>query len=164
MLIGVLADTHDNLVVTGRALEELRTRAVEALLHAGDYIAPFSLKLLVNFGIPFLGVFGNNDGEKKGLAGITEDLFPGPHRFEMDGRRIVMAHEPEVLASALAPGDDLAVCGHTHRPEISVGPPLVLNPGEVGGWLTGRCTGAIVDLKDMTAEIIEFGKQERPIP
>ena len=28
--------------------------------------------------------------------------------------------------------------------------------------LSGRSTGAVVDLKEMTAEIIEFGRQERP--
>ena len=142
MLIGVLADTHDNLARTGLAIEQLRARGVAALLHAGDYVAPFALKLVVNSGIPFVGIFGNNDGERKGLSALSEDLFPGPHRLELEGRTIVMVHDPE----------------------ISVGPPLIVNPGEVGGWLTGRCTGAIVELRTMTAQIIEFGMQERPIP
>lgn len=164
MLIGVLADSHDNLAMMGRAIEQLRARGVAVLLHAGDYIAPFALKLIVNSGIPFVGVFGNNDGERKGLSALSEDLFPGPHRFELEGRTILMAHEPEALSAALEPGDDLGVCAHTHRPEISVGPPLMVNPGEVGGWVTGRCTGAIVELRTMTAQIIEFGMQERPIP
>jgi hypothetical protein len=55
---------------------------------------------------------------------------------------------------------DLLVCAHTHRPAVEQGPPLVVNPGEAGGWLTGRCTAALVDLDRIQAEIIELGSQE----
>ena len=75
-----------------------------------------------------------------------------------------MAHEPQVLEGAVMPEDDLAVCGHTHQPEIRAGRPLMVNPGEAGGWLSGVSTGIIVDLKDLTAQIIEFGNQEAPRP
>jgi tRNA U55 pseudouridine synthase TruB len=46
--------------------------------------------------------------------------------------------------------------------EISVGPPLVVNPGETCGWLSGRSTGVIVELTDLSAELIEFVRQEIP--
>ncbi len=162
MRVGVLADTHDNLLMIDRATAALRARGVEMILHAGDFVSPFALKLLLQAGIPLIGVFGNNDGEKDGLSKLTSEIFEAPHRFELAGKSVVLAHEREALAEAIEAGDDLAVCGHSHRPEISAGRPLTVNPGETSGWLTGRPTGAIVDLKDMSAEIVEFGRQERP--
>jgi len=162
MLVGVISDTHDNLPMTRRALDELKGRNVELLLHAGDYVSPFSLKLILASGLPLVGVFGNNDGERKGLSALSKDLHPEPHRFEAAGRTILIAHSPETLDGAIEPGDDVAVCGHTHKADVSAGPPLRVNPGEVGGWVSGRCTCAVVDLKALTVELVEFATQERP--
>jgi predicted phosphodiesterase len=33
---------------------------------------------------------------------------------------------------------------------------LIVNPGEVGTWLYGKSTAAIVDLNKMEAEIVEL--------
>lgn len=162
MLIGVVADTHDNLPMVHRATTALRERGVRLLVHAGDFISPFALKLLLKPGLPLVGVFGNNDGEKEGLKKISADVFEGPHRFEIAGKRIVVAHEPAVLEDAIEEADDLAVCGHTHQASISHGTPLAVNPGEVCGWLSGLATVAVVDLESMSARIIELGEQERP--
>ena len=38
----------------------------------------------------------------------------------------------------------------------SYGKTLVINPGECGGWLTGKGTVALVDLKDMKASIVKL--------
>jgi len=160
MLIGIIADTHDNLPMIARAIVALRARRVDMMLHAGDFVAPFALKLLLKADIPLIGVFGNNDGERRILSDLSDALHQGPHRFELEGRTIVMAHEPDVLAAAIEDGDDLAVCGHLHEPQIKVGAPLLVNPGEAGAWLSGRSTGAVVDLRKMTAELVEFGRQE----
>ncbi|MCK4687182.1 MAG: metallophosphoesterase family protein, partial [Candidatus Lokiarchaeota archaeon] len=53
---------------------------------------------------------------------------------------------------------DIILFGHTHalmnkRYENGV---LVVNPGELCGYLTGRATFAIVDTNKMEAEIIEL--------
>jgi len=162
MLIGVISDTHDNLPMIARAVEELKARGAQMLLHAGDYVAAFAVKEILAVGLPLVGVFGNNDGEKEGLRRVHEGLFDEPHRLELGGRRIVMAHLPQVLTRALCEGDHVGIYGHTHVAEVKRGTPLVLNPGEVGGWLTGRCTAAVVDLEDMDAEIVELGTQRRP--
>jgi len=161
MLVGVLADTHDNLPMIRRATALLQARGVQVLLHAGDYVSPFALRLLMQAGIPLIGVFGNNDGERRGLRSVTAEIFKGPHRFELGGRSIVMAHDSGALGRAALEAD-LAIWGHTHKVEVSPGPPLSVNPGEAGGWLSGRATGAIVDLEKLTAEIVEFGEQEGP--
>ncbi len=63
-------------------------------------------------------------------------------------------HEPFVLeALRNSPVPDLIVYGHTHESELLEGPPLVVNPGEVGGWLTGKSTVALVSLEEMEASI-----------
>ena len=163
-MVGVLSDTHDNLPMIERAAAVLCARGVQVLLHAGDYVAPFALKLLMRRGIPLIGVFGNNDGERNGLSKINGEVLEGPYRLALEGRTVLIAHEPEVLADAVRPGDELAICGRTHQPAICFGPPLAVSPGEAGGWLTGRATGVIVDLENLTAEVVEFGKQEGPTP
>jgi putative phosphoesterase len=162
MIVGVMADTHDNLLKTEFAIRELESRGAEFLLHAGDLVAPFALKVILSSGIPFIGVLGNNDGEVDGLKRMSADIHESPHRFELDGRVIVMGHDPDKVEDIVEPDDELVVCGHTHQPRIEMGPPLRVNPGETGGWLTGRCSAALVDLRKMTAELVDLGEQKRP--
>lgn len=160
MLLGIVADTHDNLPMTERAAKLLAGRGTEIILHAGDFVAPFALKALIKPGVPVIGVFGNNDGERNGLLGVCSDLHRPPHRLELGGRTVVLAHDPAALEEEVRRGADLVVHGHTHEVGVSDGPPLAVNPGEAGGWLTGRCTVGLVDLDRMQAEIIELGSQE----
>ncbi len=63
-------------------------------------------------------------------------------------------HQPKFLKALIASGEyDLIVYGHTHQVDIRQGRPLVVNPGECGGWLTGRTTIATVDLETMKPEV-----------
>ncbi len=160
MLVGVISDTHDNLPKIAAATELFGRRGVEMLLHAGDYVAPFALKLLLKPGLRLIGVFGNNDGERRGLSKVCATLYEPPHRFDLGGRTVVLAHGPDVLGAAAADGADLVVHGHTHEAFVREGPPLIVNPGEAGGWLSGRCTVALVELDTMQAEIADLGPQE----
>jgi hypothetical protein len=52
---------------------------------------------------------------------------------------------------------DWTVVGHTHRPEIRRdGSPLMVNPGEVYGHLTGRSTVALIDTVQWSGEIVDI--------
>jgi len=94
MRIGLISDTHDNLVALDRALAALEAAGVEAVIHAGDFCSPFALKLLLGrLRVPLLGVFGNNDGERRGLARLLPDLCDGPRRFDLGGRRFCLVHD-----------------------------------------------------------------------
>lgn len=160
MRIGIVSDTHDNLPNLRRALVLLRERGAALVLHAGDFVAPFVAEPFREAGLRVIGVFGNNDGDrlylKERFAGVGE-LFLGPHELELAGRRIVLMHEPRALEALVASGRyDLVVYGHTHRAEIREGQPLVINPGELGGWLTGRATCALVDLAALRAELLSL--------
>jgi len=161
MLIGIMADTHDNLPKVARACEVFRQQGVEAVLHAGDFVAPFALKVLVNSGLPVTAVFGNNDGERDGLAGVCNNLHEPPYRFELGGRVLVLSHEPERLTDQIVAGADMLIHGHTHVAETArQDGRLLINPGEAGGWLSGHCTVAVVELETLEAEIIDLGRQE----
>lgn len=160
MKIGVIADTHDNLPKIARAVELFNREEVELVLHAGDFVSPFTADEFKRLKAKLVGVFGNNDGDRLYLLeryrGIGE-IHEGQRELELGGRRIVLMHKPGLLGALIASKEyDLIVYGHTHRPELRPGPPLVLNPGEAGGWTTGRATAAIVDLSAMRAEIIDL--------
>jgi predicted phosphodiesterase len=107
-----------------------------------------------------IGVLGNNDGERAGLHKACAELHDAPYRFEMGGRTIVLAHDPGQLTDDAIAGAHLLVHGHTHEADVRLGPPLLVNPGEAGGWLTGVSTAALVDLDAMTAELVQLGRQE----
>ena len=92
MKIGVFSDSHDHMPMIQAALDLFRAEAVEAVIHAGDFVAPFAAKLLVTFNGPIYTVFGNNDGERAGLSGILKDVTVGPLQLELGGRRILVHH------------------------------------------------------------------------
>ena len=159
MKIGVIADSHDNCPAIDEAVGYLEQRGVETLLHAGDVVAPFAAKRLARFSGTVTAVYGNNDGERHGLAHVLADIAPGPREIEIGGSRIVLTHERGRVSDEMISGADLVIFGHDHEARI-VEPegdgPVELNPGEVGGWLTGKRTLAVVELDTMEIEIVEF--------
>ena len=159
MIVGVMADSHDHLRLVRKALEVFGVRGAEVVIHAGDVVAPFAARLLAGFDRPVMAVFGNNDGERAGLA-TAMDISPGPRAIELGGRRIVVAHDLPEMPEGDVAAADVVVTGHTHAPLIERGEggrPLMLNPGETGGWLTGRATCAVLDTDSLEAELCELG-------
>lgn len=163
MNIGILSDSHDRLPMLARAIELLVEQRVEAILHAGDFIAPFAAKLLlppyVPAWIPVYCCYGNNDGERVGLKKVLPQVVDGPVRLNLGGPRkctIVMHHFIDWLSEKDFRGADVIVTGHTHEIVNQMrGGQLLLNPGECCGWLTGRCTCAVLDTDSLTARIID---------
>ncbi len=158
MKIGVISDTHDRLPTFARAMALFKRLQVEAVFHAGDYIAPFAAKLIspqaVN--VPVYCVLGNNDGEKKGLKAVLPQLVDGALTVKLAERTIVMHHFIDWLKPAELTPADLVITGHTHQVVNEIkNSKLILNPGECCGWLTGRCTVALVDLVKLQADIVD---------
>lgn len=161
MKVGVLSDTHDNLPAIEEAARRLKEAGVERVLFAGDFCAPFAAAKMREFEVPLIAVFGNNDGDKfllKERSAEFCDLADAPRELELAGKKVLLMHFPWLLEPLAKSGSfDLIVYGHTHRPEIrKVGGTLIVNPGECGGWLTGKKTIAIVDLERMGAELVEL--------
>jgi uncharacterized protein len=165
MKLGVISDTHDNLPAIEAAIGYFRRAGVETIIHAGDYVAPFALKMLLQAGLPIIGVFGNCDGERGGLAKLLPDIAEGPRRLDLGGKKITLVHNSANLAYADFEAADIVITGHTHQPKIEqVEGRLVVNPGECGGWVTGRGTVAIVDTDTMTADVEDVWIQARTTP
>ncbi|MCK9594998.1 MAG: metallophosphoesterase [Candidatus Omnitrophica bacterium] len=157
MKIGIISDTHDNLPKLERAVSLFNKNKVDFVLHAGDYVAPFTIDKMNALSCDWLGVFGNNDGEKKGLAAKSMNrIKEPPYRLKLFGRKITLLHDPQSLEIKKEKAD-LVVFGHTHKPELAkLKDKLVVNPGECSGWISGKSTAAIVDLAGLTARIIKI--------
>jgi len=156
MKIGVMSDSHDNLPKVNRAVEVFEQAGCEALIHAGDLIAPFAFKAVLRFSRgPVHVVFGNNDGEREGLKRVGPVGEP-PLVLETGGRRIVVVHERSKAAPALVEGADVVVYGHDHEKNIEGSSPLWLNPGETFGLLTGKATVAILDTETLDVKFVEI--------
>lgn len=157
MLVGVLADSHDHLSYLDAALQLFEERKVEALVHIGDFVAPFAVRRLLQFSGPIHVTFGNNDGERTGLSELLPQIVDGPLFIALGGRTVLVHHfvgwcDPADIARA-----EIVITGHTHevvnREEDGR---LFLNPGECCGWVTGRATAAILNTVDLTAEVCEL--------
>lgn len=160
MKLGVISDTHDNMPKIAQAVELFNRERVDLVLHAGDFISPITANEFNKLQAKLVGVFGNNDGDKLYLLKRYKDigeLYEDYHELELGGKRIVLMHQPKFLEALIASKKyDLIVYGHTHELDLREGPPLVLNPGEAGGWLSGRATVAMVDLATMETKIIDL--------
>jgi uncharacterized protein len=158
MKIGIISDTHDNIPKIQEAVNIFNMREVGLVIHGGDYVAPFALNPLEKLKCEYVGIFGNNDGEKLGLTKKSGDRIKIPPRLlDISEKKILILHEPNELDALIKNQTyDIIVYGHTHNHVIeNHGKTIVINPGECCGWLTGKSTIAIVDLDDMSAEIIE---------
>ena len=119
MLIGLCSDTHDDLGLARGAVETFESAGVDAIVHCGDVVAPFTAAAF-DVGVEFHAVYGNNDGEPA-LAGTVEGF--GSHhgesaRLTFDGVDLAVYHgTSEQLVEALVDcgAYDYVVRGHTHE-------------------------------------------------
>jgi putative phosphoesterase len=160
-MIGIMADSHDNLNFIRSAVDLFNRIKCSLVIHAGDFIAPFSAKELENMKCPVKAVFGNCDGEKKGLSKAIVnfgEIRESPFVFNHANLNFLLLHVPFDINSHLKSGQyDLIIHGHTHNPLIEKqGKSLLINPGETGGWVSGKSTVALLDESNLTVEIISL--------
>ena len=165
MLIGLISDTHDNLPMIEKAVNRLNEEKVELVLHAGDYVAPFVIPKFKALNCKLIGVFGNNDGDhellRKRFSETTNCTIRGRFaEINVEGFVIALLHgdESELLnAVASHGGFDAVVHGHSHaNVSMNMGKTLVVNPGEVCGYLTGKPTMALLDTVKREARIVNL--------
>jgi putative phosphoesterase len=165
MLIGVIADTHDNLPMIEKAVKKLNEENVALVLHAGDYVSPFVIPKFKALNAKLIGVFGNNDGDHEFLKkrfSETENCEIRGRFAEIDaeGFKIALLHGDETeLLNALINCEyfDAVVTGHVHSLGVrKKGKTLVVNPGEVCGYLSGKSTMALLDTEKREARLIEI--------
>ncbi len=154
-----MADSHDNLHTVKCAVDLFKKMECDLVIHAGDFVAPFAARELESLSCPVKAVFGNCDGEKLGLKKAIRafgEIKETPFIFNHLNLNILVTHVHSSLKSYLAAQKyDVLIFGHTHKPEIRREKnTLLINPGEAGGWVSGKSTVAILDTKILTAEII----------
>jgi len=157
MRIGVLSDTHDRVPVIRAALDRFQQLGIETLIHPGDVVAPFAAEILAEFQGTLHITYGNNDGERSGLKGILPQIVDGPLVLKLAGKQVLVHHSLDLCHDDDLTRADVVISGHTHRVAIKKeGGKLLVNPGECCGWVTGRCTVAVVDLHTNDVELIEI--------
>lgn len=158
-MIGIMADSHDNLQPLKQAVRIFNETGCSLVIHAGDFVAPFAAQELLNCDCTVKAVFGNCDGEKKGLKKIFHsigEIQVAPLIFNHKDLNIIVTHVPVPLNSHIdSKKFNIIISAHTHKPEIKKGEKtLLINPGETGGWVSGKSTVALLDTKTLTTKII----------
>ena len=164
MIVGIIADTHDRLPLLDKAVKRLNEEKVELVLHAGDYVAPFVVPHFKPLKANLIGVFGNNDGDrellKKRFTGLGAEIRGKFAEVIVEGLRIAVLHGDEagLLRSLIdVESHDVIVHGHTHEAKTyRKGKTLVINPGEVCGYLSEKSTIAVLDTQTLDAKIINL--------
>lgn len=163
MIIGLISDTHDNVPYIKKAIERLKEERVKLVLHAGDYISAFTAKPYEELDVPLIGVFGNNCAETKLLKKVYSevgcDLRGYFAEIEVDDLKIALmhGHRKQDEDKAFNGDYDVIVRGHSHRSSIAEeNGVLVINPGEVCGYLTGIHSIGFLDTEKRFAWISEL--------
>jgi putative phosphoesterase len=169
MIVGIMSDTHDHLPNVDKAVKILVDSKADLVLHAGDYCSPFVIQHFKPFIGKFIGVFGNNDGDheflKKRFAEFSLDIRGIFAEIKIDNLRVALLHGgepggppgPSELLKSLTDAEcyDVIIHGHVHDARAyRKGKTLIINPGEVCGYLTDKPSIALWNTKTMDVKII----------
>ncbi len=160
MLIGLIADTHNNLEMTARAVDIFKTRQVDLIIHAGDLTSPRMLEIFKTCSCRF--VLGNGDLDADIINSKSEEYGFGrvdtSCDVTIDGKRFFIFHGDDVplFRQAVASGHyDYIIKGHTHLFENYVSNNTrIINPGTIYGSETH--TIAILDTANGRVEQIRI--------
>ncbi len=163
MKVAIISDSHDNLKGLRWAFDKINSLGIDKVIHLGDVISPF---VPVRIGEIYKGelwvVFGNNDGDYLKLSQNFRKFgwyvsSESPTFLELNDRNIIMMHEP-VLIDKLAETRefDVILYGHLHKVDIrKVGKTVIINPGEIYGYLFGKCSFVVLDLQTLETQVFE---------
>jgi len=133
--IGLLSDSHGQVVATRAAIRTLMDAGADLILHMGDIGSEQVLDELI-YDLPVHVVFGNTDwdweplGKYAGHLGLIVNHPVG--RLEIDGRVVVFQHGHDHAAMSAALAQQVAyLChGHTHmKRDEQIGMTRIINPG-----------------------------------
>lgn len=154
-----MADSHDNLEAIKKAVNFFNQEKVDLVIHAGDLISPFTAQQFQRLKSPFIGIFGNNDGERDGLRESYKNLcyLEDFKEISVEDKKVAVIHGTnqalvDSLSSCRKYG--LVIRGHSHQLEVIQGETMVVNPGETCGYLTGNQTVVLMDPDDLSYRAI----------
>jgi len=135
MRVGIVSDSHDNVDLVERAVEHFAAEGVDAVIHCGDFVAPFAATPF-DRDWAFHAVRGNNDGEWNLQSAVDE--FGTYHgelaELTLDGAELAVYHGTSlpIVEALVDSGTYDYVChGHTHQRRHDAGDTVQINPGGV---------------------------------
>ena len=154
MRVGIFSDSHDRLDKIKHAMQYFAAADISKLVCAGDIVAPFAARLFLSDRWQIHCVYGNNDGERKGLKNVLVEICDPPLVVQADEKRLLVVHSEDQLPSSIQ-SFSLVVFGHSHQTSLQrEGEVQLLNPGELCGYLTGKSSIALWDTSTNKIDII----------
>ena len=150
MLLGILSDTHNDVVRTKQAVDVLRVEGAESLIHCGDLSIPEIVEVCSC--LPFYFVFGNHDSDmvphlKDAAAGHGATCLGWGGEMILAGKRIAVVHGHLTmdLKPLLEAEPDYLLSGQAHYPQdFRQGATRRINPGTL--FRAEEFTVALLDL------------------
>jgi len=152
MKIGIISDTHGDLINTERAVMDMGD--IDLLIHAGDTYRD-AMEIKEKFGLEVIAVCGNTDYSSRTMCETT---------FEIGDKKIFLTHGHQydvkydltrLYYRAQEVGADIVVFGHSHIPQyIRENDLIFINPGSVSRPRGGsKATYALLELKEDDMEV-----------
>lgn len=146
MKLGIISDTHDRLDALQKAIFIFAQEQVEAIIHCGDWVSPFTLEFYdaecqkAGLLVSTYSVFGNNEGDIKRIIERNAKLkqpitfaSKSVYELQLGDKKIVVfhGHDTAIIESLAKSGVyNLLFHGHTHViKDEKVGNTRVINPG-----------------------------------
>lgn len=167
MKVGVFADAHDHVDNVRRAVVAFNQMGCDLVLFAGDFVSPLVVPPLRKLTCRLIACYGDNDGNRIGIAGGMRVVGPlGDPPFGIGlrgGRKVLLTHQLE-SARGYLDGAEVVVWAHTHKPSIArdAAGRLLVNPGETSGWVYRKPTIAWFDSETLHAEIVPLPEPGPP--
>jgi uncharacterized protein len=150
MLLGILADTHDELARTQRAIEIMREAGAEALIHCGDLTG--SPIVAVCSALPLWFVFGNHDADsvpelQRASAQFGAACLGWGGVIDLAGKHIGVAHGHLTTDVRRVPAErpDFLLTGHAH-----------FASDEIVGGTRRICPGALHRADEFTVALLDL--------
>ena len=152
MKVGILSDTHNDIIMVKKAVVIFKSLAISTLIHCGDVTTPRLLEEFADFRM--FCVYGNSDLDRFSIKFMLEkmgenNIIDSSLDLHLDGRKIFVIHGDANLRMTEAVNSghyDYVFHGHTHKIEDEwVGSTRVVNPGALGGRYGGKRSVAVLD-------------------
>lgn len=158
-MIGIMSDSHDNLDAIRKAVKLFNSKDLDIVIHAGDLISPFTATEFQKLDPELVAVYGNNDGEREGLKSAFKDtcLLEDFKEISVEGWKFSIIHgtNPAIVDSLRKSGNyDVVIRGHTHKLEVLNGNTMLINPGELCGYVSSKQTVVLLNTDDLSFEVI----------